>query len=316
MKEEFRRATMGSTHQTIYMPDIRRLAIPIPPRSEQVQIVRFLRKRLPKVDELIAKKERLVALLTEKRQALVTQAVTKGLDPIAPMKDSGQAVLPTVPAHWRILPLRHLLSFGPKNGISPPPSDTDGVLSFSIAAVREGRVTIDGHEKYVELDARLRPSFELHPGDILLMRGSGNLELVGTCGLVEDVPTGCTYPDILMRMRPDETTRADFLVAAVNSPYVRGQIETAAKTSNGTYKVSGEDIRALIVAAPPRSEQDRIMEALRTVVNRLCLAEEGGRRSVKALREYRQALISAAVTGKLDVQQDGSHTARVVAWSA
>ncbi len=281
---------------------IKSLIAPVPPLDVQRYIADFLDRKTAAIDALIAKKERLIELLEEKRQALITQAVTKGLDPNVPMKDSGVEWVPVVPHTWRIVPLRHLLSFGPKNGISPPPAAFGGALSFSISAVRDGRVRVDGHEKYVDLDPRVAKTFSMRPGDILLMRGNGNLELVGSCGLVDEVPAGCTYPDILMRMRPAAAVRGEFLVAALNSPYSRGQVEVLARTSNGTYKVSGEDVRSLMIAVPPLAEQDRLIDRLTRETRRLRVAAEAAGSSVNCLREYRQALISAAVTGKLDVR--------------
>ncbi|MCP3105476.1 restriction endonuclease subunit S [Myxococcus sp. K15C18031901] len=301
MRDEFSRVMTGSTHQTIYMPDIRRLAIPVPPRDEQTRIVAHLRARLPKLDALIAKKEQVLALLAEKRQALITQAVTKGLGPNAPMKESGNEALPSIPRNWQIVPLRYLLSFGPRNGVSPPTAAGEGVLSFSISAVRDGKVTIEGNEKYVDFDRASARAYWLARGDILLMRGNGSLSLVGTCGLVETVPEECTYPDILMRMRAGRRLMPEFLVAAINSPYVRGQVETLAKTSNGTFKISGEDVRTLQIAVPPIDEQRQIVTRMHVELRRLDGVAVRVGDQLDRLREYRQALITAAVTGKLDI---------------
>ncbi len=280
----------------------RKLPLAIPPEPLQRRIADFLDRKTAAIDALIAKKEQLLTLLAEKRQALVTQAVTKGLDPNAPMKDSDYAALPAIPRDWQIVPLRYLLSFGPRNGISPPSApDRDGVLSFSISAVREGRVTIDGNEKFVDLDRAFARAYWLAPGDILLMRGNGNLSLVGTCGLVESTPDECTYPDILMKMRVGRRLLPKFLVSAINSPYVRGQVETLAKTSNGTFKLSGEDVRTLRIAVPPLEEQERIVAYLRKEISRLDGVARRVEAMIEKLREYRQALITAAVTGKLEV---------------
>jgi type I restriction enzyme S subunit len=277
------------------------LAVPLPPRDCQYRIADFLDRKTASIDTLIAKQEQLLELLAEKRQALITQAVTKGLDPNVPMKDSGSDVLPSIPQGWSLIPLRYLLSFGPRNGISPPPATADGALSFSISAVRDGKVSIEGNEKFVELDHATARSYWLAPGDILLMRGNGNLSLVGTCGLVEHVPAECTYPDILMRMRVGRRLLAEFLVAAINSPYVRGQVETLAKTANGTFKVSREDVRTLQVAVPPLDEQERIVAHVQSELDRLDALSQRIQTMIDKLREYRQALITAAVTGQLDV---------------
>ena len=102
MGPEFQRLAMGSTHQTIYMPDVGRLSTPVPPVPEQDQIIAFIRKETAKIDGLVADKERLVELLQEKRTALITSAVTRGLDPNVPMKDSGVEWLGEIPAHWEV----------------------------------------------------------------------------------------------------------------------------------------------------------------------------------------------------------------------
>lgn len=293
--------SVGVSYPAFNGPELGALPVPLVPLDQQRRIADFLDRKTASIDTLIEKQEQLLALLAEKRQALITQAVTKGLDPNVPMKDSGSDVLPSIPQGWSLIPLRYLLSFGPRNGISPPPATADGALSFSISAVRDGKVSIEGNEKFVELDHATARSYWLAPGDILLMRGNGNLSLVGTCGLVEHVPAECTYPDILMRMRVGRRLLAEFLVAAINSPYVRGQVETLAKTANGTFKVSGEDVRTLQVAVPPLDEQERIVAHVRNELRRLDGLAQRAQATIEKLREYRQALITAAVTGQLDV---------------
>jgi len=283
---------------------LRRQRFPFPPSATQQRIADFLDRKTGVIDDLIEKKERLVALLREKRQALITQAVTKGLDPKVPMKESGQTFLPKIPVAWEIVPLRHLLSFGPKNGISPPPAAAGGVLSFSISAVRAGGVNIEGNEKWVDLAMADAKPYLVRPGDLLLMRGNGSLDLVGTVGLVARAPEGCIYPDILMAMRPNERVLGDFLVAALNAPYVREQVTMLAKTSNGTFKVSGADVRTLCIAVPPAEEQAQLVGSLGSGLAGLDQTISLTDASVAKLREYRQALITAAVTGQLDVARD------------
>lgn len=292
----------GATNQIeLSREGLRAMPIPAPQIEQQRSIADFLDRKTAAIDELIAKKERLALLLQEKRQAVIAQSVTKGLDPDVKMKETGIEWLPVVPGNWDMVPLRHLLAFGPKNGISPPPADTDGTLSFSISAVRDGRVNITGHEKYVALEPNAASPYMLRPGDILLMRGNGNLSLVGTCGLVDEIPEGCTYPDILMRMRSNDAAMAEYLVLSLNAPYVRAQIELFARTSNGTYKVSGSDVRSLMIAVPSVKEQQSLLRTVRCQTASLDRAVDRTRLSIAKLREYRQSFITAAVTGKLDV---------------
>ena len=108
MQPEFRRLTMGSTHQTIYMPAVGAFSTPLPPLDEQDSIVRFVRARTRHIDALVAKRVGLVQLLKEKRAALISRMVTQGLDPAVPMKESGVEWLGKVPRHWEIKRLWHL----------------------------------------------------------------------------------------------------------------------------------------------------------------------------------------------------------------
>ena len=109
MEPEFKRLIMGSTHQTIYMPDVSRFETPIAPLEEQDAIVSFIRTETAKIDVLVAKKERLIELLQEKRTALITRAVTQGLDPNVPLRDSGVRLFPRIPREWTAARLRWLM---------------------------------------------------------------------------------------------------------------------------------------------------------------------------------------------------------------
>ncbi len=175
----------------------------IPPLAEQSAIVKYLAYATSRIDATIKAKRKIIALLNEQKQAIIQRAVTKGLDPNVKMKDSGEAWIGEIPEHWELENLQHLLSFGPKNGISVPPSETGGVLSISISAIRNGIVEIAGNEKWIALHQKVIKKYELISGDILLVRGNGSIDLVAKCGLVEKCPSNCVYPDILMKLRPN-----------------------------------------------------------------------------------------------------------------
>lgn len=108
MRGEFRRMMMGSTHNTIYMPDIQALRFALPPLPEQAAIAAFLDAEIAKIDALVAEQQRLIDLLKEKRQAVISHAVTRGLNPDAPIKASGIDWLGDVPAHWNTMRLKHI----------------------------------------------------------------------------------------------------------------------------------------------------------------------------------------------------------------
>ncbi|MGE0642025.1 MAG: restriction endonuclease subunit S, partial [Thermoanaerobaculia bacterium] len=169
------------------VPDsfIRDFRVPALPSRTQRAIADFLDRKTRAIDDLIRKKERLIELLQEKRQALITQAVTKGLDPNVPMKDSGIPWLGEIPAHWEVKKLRWVLREPPRNGVSPPNSGAATVPTFSIAAVRDGIVRI---AEFAEIDASDACPFRVGRGDVLVMRGNGSLDLVGSAGIVNEEP--------------------------------------------------------------------------------------------------------------------------------
>ena len=287
----------------IPMEKLKAELFPLPPPPEQAAIVRFLDWANGRLERAIRAKRKVIALLNEQKQAIIHRAVTRGLDPSVPLKPSGIPWLGDIPQHWEAIPMRQLLLFGPKNGISPPTSTTGGILSFSISAVRDGRIRVAGNEKYVSLDPSLVPAHSIRSGDILLVRGNGNVALVAKCGLVDECPDNCTYPDILMKLRPNSRMLADFMVLAVNSWYVGNQVPRLAKSTNGIFKVSGASVRLLVLAVPPCTEQERILQYLSHAFAEVNRAIKQADQEVSLLREYRTRLVADVVTGKLDVRE-------------
>ena len=300
---------------------------PLPPPDEQAAIVRFLDHANRKIDGFIRAKRKLIGLLNEQKQAIIHRAVTRGLHPdfhpqisqisavgnsenLRPsaksadknLKPSGIPWLGDIPKHWEVMQLRQVLSFGPKNGVSPQAASGTGVLSFSISAVRGGRITIEGNEKFVELDSARIAGFRVHKGDILLVRGNGNAALVGKCGLVDACPENCVYPDILMKLRPNEKMNAEFMVLAINSSYVTNQVSTLAKTSNGAFKVSGATVRSISMVVPPYAEQIRLIGEIGAETATITTAIARTEREIALMQEYRTRLTADLVTGKLDVR--------------
>ena len=201
MTDEFQRMMMGSTHKTIYMPDLRRLSIPVPPGEEQSRIVHVLRRRLPRLDLLIAKKERLIELLQEKRQALITQAVTKGLDPNVPMKDSGIPSYGHVPAHWELK--RLMLLTAPRRQIMygivlPGPNVPDGIPIIKSGDCMPDRLRLERlHRTTPEIEAQFARA-RLEPGDIVYaIRGS-----IGMAAIVPPELRGANLTPDAARIAP------------------------------------------------------------------------------------------------------------------
>ncbi len=278
--------------------------VAFPPLIEQGAIAAFLDRETAKIDALVAEQERLIELLKEKRQAVISHAVTKGLKPDVAMKGSGVEWLGEIPAHWQTPKLFHALLEPPKNGVSPDVAPHGTTPTFSIAAVRDGVVDIQKHVKYAAIGLSEAQPYLVAQHDVLLLRGSGSKALVGTAGMVMTVPpANCIYPDILIRLRPSRCLSASYLVASLNSSAIRPQLEAAAQTSAGIWKIAGGSVRELRLPIPPISEQREIERFVAREASRFGAAVEEAQRAIDLLQERRTALISAAVTGQIDVRK-------------
>jgi type I restriction enzyme, S subunit len=222
------------------MQAIERLTLALPPLDEQRAIASFLDRETAKIDTLIGTKEKLICLLHEKRTAFIERAV------------SGVST--------QLVKLRRALSQRPKNGISPPPGQAgEGVPTFSIAAVRNGTIDIINNLKIAAISVSDAAQYLVRTGDILVVRGNANQSLVGTCGIVQEHPANCVYSDLLIRIVPQRNVDSRYLVLVINSGIVRSQVESIARTSNGTLKISGGDVCALRVPIPDPKAQAAIL---------------------------------------------------------
>jgi type I restriction enzyme S subunit len=275
-----------------------------PPASEQMRIANFLDRETGKLDSLITEQHRLIELLKEKRQALITHAVTRGLDPDAPMKPSGVEWLGDLPAHWTIDRLKNSIS-RVEQGWSPqcesyPADETQwGVLKVGCVNNPE----FDASEQKALPSSEDSISYlQVRPGDILVSRGN-TLELVGSAALVRDVRPKLMISDLLYRFRALERANAEFLVLGLRSMYVRYQIErNASGTSPSMKKISQATLRSLLICLPPMEEQQRIVEFIASEMDRIDELAAEAESAIALLQERRIALISAAVTGKIDVR--------------
>ena len=296
MGGEFRRLMMGSTHNTIYMPDIQSLRFPLPPRDEQAAIVRLLRSETAKIDALVAEQQRLMELLKEKRQAVISHAVTKGLNPDAPMKASGVEWLGEVPAHWEVKRLKHLSPFICVGIVVDPTKyvSEDGLPFVYGGDIREGVVDWIGARRISPQMSELASKTRLQTGDLLTVR-------VGAPGVTAVVPSECEGGNCasVMLVRKGEFN-SDWLCFLMNTRVVRFQVEVvqygaAQEQFNISHAVN------FWLPQPPRAEQDAITEFLHTTTGRLDSLIGESARAVDLLHERRSALITSAVTGQIDV---------------
>src|SRR5699024_6994792 len=231
--------------------DLMALDLSLPPFDEQRAIADYLDQETARIDTLVAKQEEFIGLLRERRSAVRDSALTDGLKGIGASKRTGNVWLPILPSGWRAVPARRLLSYGPSNGVSPEPGRVGDMRSLSIGAVRDGRVKVsEDVTKYVDRDSlRDVSQLLLHYGDVLIVRGNGNISLVGRAGMVgnEFTQEEYIYPDLLIRIRTTADMLPDFFVAAFDTPTSRAQIELLARTTVGTFKISAADVRSIVL---------------------------------------------------------------------
>ena len=297
--------SVGVSYPAINASSLACFPIAYPKVAEQRVIAEFLDRETAKIDGLVERKERLIELLQEKRTALITRTVTRGLDPDVPMKDSGVEWLGEIPSHWQVKRIKNLSTFvtSGSRGWAEFYSD-EGPIFLRIGNVESGSIDLNMDEVQ-HVDPPRGSEGErtrVKPGDVLLSITA----LIGAVGVVsEDLPEAFVNQHLaLIRLsNPDVDSRwiAYCMFSSV------GQAQFAADLYGGTKDGLGlSDVRSLVVLTPPIHEQKRIVAHLDRQTAKLMQLVQAVRTGINHLKEFRSALISAAVTGKIDVREAAS----------
>ena len=283
------------------VPDefVREFRLAFPPLSEQQAIAAFLDRETGRIDTLVAKKKRLVELLREKRTALISRAVTKGLDLTVKMKPSGIEWLGDIPEHWETLMVKHTWeSF--EYGISESLSGDGNVKVLTMGSIQHGKVIIPENGC---IDDCL-PEMLLKDGDLLFNR-TNSLAHVGKVGLLHiysDEPI--TFASYLVRLRTNDKTTPEYQNYLLNTSIFLDFARVMALPSINQANLNPTRYGQLTIPLPPLSEQQAIAAFLDRETGKIDALIAKVETAVENLKEYRTALISAAVTGKIDVRQD------------
>ncbi len=291
--------SVGVSYPAINASELVRFPIVYPEHSQQCAIATFLDRETAKIDALVAEKGRLIELLEEKRTALITRAVTRGLNPIVPMKDSGVEWLGKIPAHWEVKRLRHLgqaiigLTYDPSDVVGP---DSGGVLVLRASNVSNGRVSLEDNV-YVgcAIPDRLRTSL----GDILICSRSGSRSLIGKNASIDAGTAGLTWGAFMTVFR---SAFNDYLFYVFNSTLFEYQSTTFLTSTINQLTVGS--LKNFAVPVPPDVEQSAIVTFLRSETATIDKLVGKVQKAIDHLKEFRTALISAAVTGKIDVREE------------
>jgi type I restriction enzyme S subunit len=293
-------STFGSKMPRASWEFVGKMPLPLPPLPEQQQIASFLDRECGKLDALQAKQERLIELLKEKRQALISHAVTKGLDPNAKLKPSGVEWLGDVPEHWRVVALKHVVAQPIIDGPHESPQKMDeGIPFVSAEAISQGFIDFDKIWGYISREDHLKYSRRYKPrfGDILLVKLGAT---TGTPAIVEtEMDFNIWVP--LAAIRPKTGIEPRFIFHILRSDNLKRAYELG--WTYGTQQTLGlNTISNLRISLPPLAEQRAIVAHLDDKCGKIDQLKAKAERAIALLKERRSALISAAVTGKIDVR--------------
>ena len=284
----------GITRLRINLGSLKKLPVFHTSLPEQTAIATFLDRETGKIDALIAEQEKLLALLAEKRQATISHAVTKGLNPDAPMKDSGVAWLGEVPEHWETIRLGALF-----REVSEPGNEELPVLSVSI---HDG--VSDKELDEMEMDRKVTRSDNrskykaVAPGDLTY-----NMMRAWQGGFGTVLVEGMVSPAYVVA-RPVREFSTSLIEQQLRTPTAVTEMKRHSRgITDFRLRLYWDEFKTICVALPPKSEQDQIISFIESESFRLSALAEAANRSIALLKERRAALITAAVTGKISVME-------------
>lgn len=280
------------------------ISVPVLPEDEQQAIADFLDRETSIIDTLIAKKQALIQRLHEKRTALISHIVIKGLDPTAPMKDSGIEWLNQIPAHWEIIRLKFKCEVKARlgwRGLKASEYVNEGYIFLSTPNIKGDEidfvnVNYISEERYYE-----SPEIILQEGYVLLAKDGSTL---GITNVVRNLPRPATVNSSIAVLKPARDIDSVFFYHYLSGNHIQNLISQL-KDGMGVPHLFQADIREFLLLLPPLSEQQEIAKHLdeqTKILNDLINKVES---AIEKSQEYRNALISAAVTGKIDVRTHG-----------
>lgn len=273
------------------------IGLPYPTIQEQSAIAAFLDRETAKIDALVAEQEKLIELLKEKRQAVISHAVTKGLDPNVPMKDSGVEWLGEVPEHWEVAKLRRFVlavQTGGTPSASPPNTDIEDGTDWFTPGDFSGPIRLGSASKKVPPEAVKQGEAKVFPAGAVLVVGIG-----ATLGKIGYLLTLASANQQINAILPNAEVDGLFLAYSLSSKTAEMRYLSNASTIG---IMNQEKTKEVWLAVPPLCEQEGITKFLdEDGVTSGALVNEA-QRAIDLLKERRSALISAAVTGKIDVR--------------
>ena len=290
----------GSALRRMTISKIDNLIITLPSLVEQAQITNFLDHETAKIDTLIAKQQLLIELLKEKRQAVISHAVTKGLNPNAPMRDSGVEWLSEVPEHWEIVPLKYLCKFS--GGGTPSKENlsywTGGDIPWVSPKDMKSFWLSDTQDKLTEKAVKESSTNFVESGALLMVVRSGILQ--------RTIPIAINTVRVTLNQDMKALRFNSQMNVEYSANYILGYQDSLllewSKEGTTVESIEHEYLSSSLFPVPPIEEQEKINESIKERMDVFQSLEDYAIRGIALMQERRTALISAAVTGKIDVR--------------
>jgi type I restriction enzyme S subunit len=297
---QFHISATGITRYGIGKSDIANSLFLIPPIAEQEKIVKFLDRKCEEVERAIELKQRLITLLDEQKSIVINQAVTKGLNPNAPMKDSGIDWLGDIPAHWELKKLKHIVNFRLSN--------VDKHIRLNEKEVKLCNYTDVYYQKFITENINFMvatateeqiKNFSLEKGDVLITKDSETPDDIAVPAYVSEPLTNVICGYHLAHIKP-VSIQGKYLFYGFQSKIIASQFHISA-TGITRYGIGKSDIANSLFLIPPIEEQEKIVKYLEQKTAEIEELKEKTLQQIEKLKEFKQILIAEAVTGKIKV---------------
>ena len=298
-KEHIINLAVGGGQPNISQDILKGLRIYCPTKEEQTQIANYLDHKTTQIDDLISKKEKLIELLKEERTAIINQAVTKGLNPDVPMKDSGIDWLGEIPEHWEVTRLKFLgdaiggVTYSP-NDIA---EDDSGTLILRSSNIQNGKLSLLDN---VYVNLKIKEEQLLRKGDILICSRNGSRRLIGKNITIDNRMEGESFGAFMMIFR---SQKWNFLSKFFNSQIFSSQ--SGLYLTSTINQLTSTVLKNMFIAVPPDDDE---INTIVKYLDKRCFEIDKTikilKKEITLLKEYKVTLISEVVTGQVDVRDE------------
>ena len=284
--------------QSLNWDDIKNMLLPVLDINEQTAIANYLDTVTSKIDEAISQQQKMIDLLNERKQIIINNAVTKGLNPDAPMKDSGVEWIGEIPEHWEICKLKRVAN-GFSNGTSAT-QITFGTTPYSVTRIETITTGSINYDKvgYVKKDSSLN-RYLLKKNDVLISN-INSFERVGNCAIY-DGQHELYHGMNLLRITPLDNIVPEYLLYSLKSANYMGQMRRACKPAINQVSVPSSVVKGIIITFPPLSEQEEIAIYCSRALQCIEDSVDNCKKQISLLQERKQIIINDVVTGKIKV---------------